>query len=101
MPAIHVHEHEHEHEHDESLRALQSLAVIAGGNKASLSMAQGDPSLLSLIRQQDVLADLIVIGKDGESSFGEFLLGRVAQGILSSAKCDVLVTPTAPARRKT
>ena len=86
---------------DESLRALKSLTLVAGGSKASLSIAQGEPSLLSLRRQRDVHADLIVIGKDGESTFGEFLLGRVAQRILSSANCDVLVTPTALTQRKT
>lgn len=85
--------------HDERMQdegcALRSLTRSAEGSKASISIARGGPSLLSLKRQQDVHADVIVIGKDGQSTFGEFLLGLVAQRILSSAKCDVLVTPRA------
>ena len=88
-------------EQDEGLRALKSLTVVAGGSNASLTVAEGDPSLLSLQRQQAVQADLIVIGKDGQSTFGEYLLGRVAQRILARAKCDVLVTPRIPMQRTT
>jgi nucleotide-binding universal stress UspA family protein len=87
--------------HDEGLRALKSLTVVAGGSKASLTIAEGDPSLLSLQRQEAVRAELIVIGKDGQSSFGEYLLGRVAQRILARATCDVLVTPRIAMQRTT
>jgi len=88
-------------EHDEGLRALKSLTVVAGGSNASLTVAEGDPSLLSLQRQEAVRAELIVIGKDGQSSFGEYLLGRVAQRILARATCDVLVTPRLAMQRTT
>ena len=88
-------------EQDEGLRALKSLTVVAGGRNASLTVAEGDPSLLSLQRQEAVRAELIVIGKNGQSTFGEYLLGRVAQRILASAKCDVLVTPRIPMQRTT
>lgn len=38
-------------------------------------------------------ADLIVMGRHGHSSFGEFLFGSVAEKVVKKAHCAVLVVP--------
>jgi nucleotide-binding universal stress UspA family protein len=38
-------------------------------------------------------ADLIVAGKQGRSTLGEFLLGSVSRRILAECRCDMLIVP--------
>ncbi len=51
----------------------------------------GDTIRVILDQAEEIDADLIVIGKHGGSTVGEFILGGVTRHILSQAKCDVLV----------
>ncbi len=72
---------------------LRYILASLGLTDAQVSVAHGDPPRLALERQQELVADLIVLGKDGPSSLCNFLLGSVARRVLSSATCDVLVVP--------
>ena len=79
-------------------RALERLNVLiqsVGHGRATSSVGHADPSQLALEAQPAVGADLIVVGKDGQSAIGDFLLGSVAQRLVSAAQCDVLVVPRA------
>ncbi len=74
----------------ERLDALTRSVAHAG---VTSSVGHGSASNFALEAQRAVDADLIVIGKDGESAIGDFLLGSVAQRLVSDAPCDVLVIP--------
>jgi len=52
---------------------------------------RGDASQVILATEEKLGADLIVIGKHGQSIVEDFLLGSVTRHILSDSKCDVLV----------
>ena len=56
-------------------------------------LARGDAPWLICKREAAINADLIVIGKRGQSLVEELFLGSVTRHILSKAKCDVLVVP--------
>ncbi len=76
-----------------ALERLKALIQSAGHGRATSSVGHGDPSQVALEAQPVVSADLIVVGKDGQSALGDFLLGSVAQRLVSDARCDVLVIP--------
>jgi nucleotide-binding universal stress UspA family protein len=81
-----------------SARALERLNALIQSvehRRATSSVGHGDPSRLALEAQTAVGAELIVVGKDGQSAIGDFLLGSVAQRLVSDAQCDVLVVPRA------
>jgi nucleotide-binding universal stress UspA family protein len=44
-----------------------------------------------LAQEEQLSADVIVIGKQGRSMIGEWLLGGVTRHVLAGSKCDVLV----------
>jgi nucleotide-binding universal stress UspA family protein len=81
-----------------SARALERLdgliRSVAHGCVTS-SVGHGGASSFALEAQPAVGADLIVVGKEGQSAIGDFLLGSVAQRLVSDAQCDVLVIPRA------
>lgn len=59
----------------------------------SFAMAYG-PAVGSTLRHAQRLgADLIVVGKQGHSTLGGFLLGSVSSRVLSKAACDMLIVP--------
>lgn len=76
-----------------ALERLNSLIRSVDHRRATSSVGRGDASRLALEVQRAVGADLIVVGKDGQSAIGDFLLGSVAQRLVSDAQCDVLVIP--------
>lgn len=80
-------------ERERGLVRLRSMLASIGLPGAQASVAHGDAPRLTLERQQELGADLIVLGKDGSSALCDFLLGSVPQRVLSSATCDVLVLP--------
>ena len=79
-----------------SARALERLDALIQSvehQRATSSVGHGGESRIALEAQTAVGADLIVVGKDGQSAIGDFLLGSVAQRLVSDAQCDVLVIP--------
>lgn len=55
------------------------------------AVMRGDPARVILEQETACGADLIVIGKQGNSALEEFLLGSVTRHALADSKCDVLV----------
>lgn len=80
-------------ERQRALARLRSMLASMALSSARVSVHHGDPQRQTLETQQEIAADLIVVGKDGPSAVCNFLLGSVAQRVLSTAKCDVLVMP--------
>jgi nucleotide-binding universal stress UspA family protein len=68
----------------ESLPALKQRTALP-------AVMRGDPARVILDQEAACNADLIVIGKQGNSALEEFLLGSVTRHVLADSKCDVLV----------
>ena len=52
---------------------------------------EGSPAkcILEVAKEEDI--DLIVMGSSGKSGFDRFIMGSVADKVVNSAKCAVLV----------
>lgn len=59
--------------------------------RISFAVEHGDPSRVILGKEEELSADLIVIGKHGQSQVEALLLGSVTRHVLTGSKCDVLV----------
>ena len=59
--------------------------------RISFAVEHGDPSRVILAKEEELSADLIVIGKHGQSQVEALLLGSVTRHVLTGSKCDVLV----------
>jgi len=59
----------------------------------------GDPRNMILEAVNDVGADLIVIGTHGRSGVARVLLGSVAEAVVRTSPCPVVVVPTTATRR--
>lgn len=57
------------------------------------ALAYGPPARATLRHAHRLGADLIVAGKQGRSTLGNFLLGSVSSRVLSEATCDMLIAP--------
>ena len=57
------------------------------------ALAYGPPVRATLRHAHRLGADLIVAGKQGRSTLGNFLLGSVSSRVLSEATCDMLIVP--------
>lgn len=70
----------------ERLRDEEGLDV-----KITKKVAEGSPAkvILETIESEDI--DLVVIGSSGKTGFDKFLMGSVAEKVVKSAKCSVLV----------
>lgn len=76
-------------------QALQiaSARYMASGSFGGARAQLGDP-VTSIVREARALpAELIVMGTHGRSGFKRLLLGSVAEALLRSAPCPVLVVP--------
>ncbi|MGM9486024.1 universal stress protein [Ideonella sp. YS5] len=76
---------------------MEGLAASSGADPGRLS-DDGRPSPAwecSLAHADRVGADLIVVGKQGESAMAEFLLGSSTRRLLAMSRCDLLVMPRA------
>ena len=62
-------------------------------NRILRIVERGDPAPLILAETERIEADLIVIGKSGQSAVEKFLLGSVTRHIVADALADVLVVP--------
>lgn len=60
-------------------------------NRVSYRVERGDPSPMILATAEELLSDLIVIGKHGQSWFEDLFLGSVTHHILARSTCDTLV----------
>jgi nucleotide-binding universal stress UspA family protein len=76
---------------------IRALGEKAAGERMRVAhrVGPGHPSHLILKKENDLRADLIVLGKQRRSRMQELLLGRVARHVLADSKCDVLVVPAA------
>ena len=74
-------------------KRLHELAATAGlaSPEYSVRIIHGDPAQQIIATEQDVDADLIVVGKHGSHIAEELLLGSVTKHVLGESQCDVLV----------
>jgi nucleotide-binding universal stress UspA family protein len=74
-------------------KRLHELAAAAGlaAIDYSARIVRGDPALQIIAMEQEVDADLIVVGKHGSHIAEELLLGSVTKHVLAESQCDVLV----------
>lgn len=84
-------------------RAIEQLEQLRSefdaGRSVSLSVGEDDVRL-EVLREADRRgADLISMGKQGQSLISDTLLGSVTASVLADALCDVLVVPCASAGR--
>lgn len=84
----------------EEHRELQKLAadLSESGIKASARMVQGATveTILELAEKDG--ADCIVMGTHGHGALHRLVLGSVAEGVIRSAQCPVLVVPVRVAK---
>jgi magnesium-transporting ATPase (P-type)/nucleotide-binding universal stress UspA family protein len=71
--------------------------VADGSHRLFRTVEHGDASRLILAREEMFKADLIVMGRHGQSIVEAMLLGSVTRRILSDSKCDVLIVYEPPA----
>lgn len=74
-------------------KRLHDLAAAAGLSPKEYSgrVVHGDSAQQIIAMEQEVDADLIVVGKHGEHIAEELLLGSVTKHVLAESQCDVLV----------
>ncbi|MDH3610847.1 MAG: universal stress protein [Nitrosopumilus sp.] len=82
-------------EEDEATKMLKKLEDQANAKKVSFSMKiihnpSTSDGIVAFAESNNV--DLIVIGSHGRTGFRKLVLGSVANGVVSHAKCPVLVT---------
>ena len=80
---------------DHATRQLHALAADAGlvPSQWRPCIVEGEASLRLLEQEQTQDADLVVLGKHGQSAAEDLLLGSVTQHVLAEGSCDVLITP--------
>lgn len=74
-------------------KRLHELAAVAGlaPTEYSARVSHDEPSQQIIAMEQEVDADLIVVGKHGTHITEELLLGSVTKHVLAESQCDVLV----------
>lgn len=65
--------------------------LCSTGVLAETRVRRGDPKSLIIEEAEEWRADLIVVGSHGHTGFKRWLLGSVAQSIVSQAPCSVYV----------
>jgi nucleotide-binding universal stress UspA family protein len=65
--------------------------VHVDASRVSYAVERGDPTPVILAKAQEVVSDLIVIGKHGQSWIEELFLGSTTHHVLARTECDVLV----------
>jgi nucleotide-binding universal stress UspA family protein len=77
---------------EEAKKNLESAKEELGEDiKVSTKIGEGSPAdvILSTVEDEDI--DLVVIGSSGKTGFDRFIMGSVAERVVKSAKCNVLV----------
>ncbi|MGH9427142.1 MAG: universal stress protein [Terriglobia bacterium] len=86
-----------EAERDQLLRTADELTtrfahwLCSNGLVAENQIRRGDPKSVIIEEAEEWGADLIVVGSHGHTGFKQWLLGSVAQSIVSHASCSVYV----------
>lgn len=62
-------------------------------NRVLSAIGHGDPARQAIVQQQNVGADLLVVGKRRSSPLWDFFFGSVAQRLLQQSTTDLLVVP--------
>jgi nucleotide-binding universal stress UspA family protein len=80
-------------EGDVRRKRLHDVAAVAGLRAVEYSarIVHGYPAQQIIAMEQEVDADLIVVGKHGSHIVEELLLGSVTKHVLAETQCDVLV----------
>lgn len=90
-----------QHARETLLRDVDALlSASANCPIVTLHVRGGDPALQLLFLAQDVDADLVAVGTHGRTGLQRLLLGSVAERVVRTAPCPVLVVRervTAPA----
>lgn len=76
----------------ENLKNVEKLRDEAGFDiKITPKIAEGSPAkvILETIDAEDI--DLVVMGSSGKTGIDKFLMGSVAEKVVKSAKCNVLI----------
>ncbi|MBO7712949.1 MAG: universal stress protein, partial [Methanobrevibacter sp.] len=79
-------------ENEKNLRKVERLRDECGLDVEIRTLVkEGSPArvILETIEEEDI--DLVVIGSSGKSGIDKFLMGSVADKVVKSAKCCVLV----------
>lgn len=90
--------HYRTHARQSAMQRIERSAAEAGADPMTVAriVQQGAPGRVLLEHAEQLGADLLVIGKHGESAFEEMVLGSVTRHVLSDARCDVLVVRCPP-----
>jgi nucleotide-binding universal stress UspA family protein len=80
---------------DEGKRAVSQVKEMAGGLPVETFVLAGHPSQTIVQFAKDNGIDLIVTGTLGKSGIEELLLGSVADKVIRTAPCPVLVVKSA------
>ena len=75
----------------EKLNELADRAGLASDEWTALTTFGIDPWTAIIQQEQEQDCDLIVIGKQGRSALGEFLLGSVTHIVITESESDVLI----------
>ncbi len=77
----------------EAQQNMEALCLKAGLNPAFTPtlVLHGDPSPLLIQHEQELGCDLIVMGKQGDNTVEDMLVGSVTRYALAQSQCDVLV----------
>lgn len=93
-PMVHVNVIHEMHASRRQLEELKSVVSQTGLNVTALHL-QG-ATVGTILREAETRqADLIVMGSHGHGALYNFLSGSVTSGVLKSARCPVLVVPSA------
>jgi nucleotide-binding universal stress UspA family protein len=93
---------------EESVRRISerlNLDLLALANRIDPArsvktlLRDGNPAQVIVEVADEIFADLIVLGTYGRSGFSRWLVGSVTERVVRSAKCPVLVVPSATSER--
>ena len=93
---------QHRERYRNRARAELSSIINSLGRRpgeVAVSLDSGSPALVTLEYAERVGADVIALGKHGNSLVEDTLLGSVTRHVLADALCDVLIVPALAYRR--
>lgn len=77
---------------EKNLESFKELSKTSNNLNISYLIKQGSPAKVILEVADTENVDLIIVGSSGKSNFDKFLMGSVADKLVKSAHCPVLVT---------
>ena len=78
-------------ERAEDLTSMVADSLRTSGLTAEPAVRQGDPRSVIVDEAEDWSADLIIVGSRGQTGITRWLLGSVAQSVVTHAPCSVEV----------